>query len=197
MLRARGGHGAAEAGGDLLLSPPPLAHLHLGTALLQAQRPEEALTHCRFVLMLQPGHADALLNQAAALQTLGRATEALATLDRLLALQPDSAEAHLNRGIVLQGLNRLEEAQASLDRALALDPESPAAHLARNQPDQALALLEAAFRAHPNHIVATNLLQLPAWTGHPAARRGPPPVLDDSILAISYLQDWGDLRELG
>ena len=81
--------------------------------------------------MLQPGHTDALLNQAAALQTLGRAAEALATLDRLLALQPDSPAAHLNRGIVLQGLNRLEDAQASLDCALALDPVAPAAHLAR------------------------------------------------------------------
>lgn len=124
--------------------------------------------------------------------------------DAVAARLPHLPSVHVERANALCRAGRLDEAEAALDRARELgfpiggilSNQRACIALARHRPGQALALLEEAFRAHPNHIVATNLLQLRAWSGRPTDRRGPPPVLDDSILALSYLQDWGDQLEL-
>ena len=124
---------AAKILGEALQINPrsALAHFNLGVALWNLHRPEEALAHYQYSLILQPGNANALMNRATALQALGRQEEALASLDKFLTLQPDAPEGHLNRGIVLQGLLRLDEALASLDLAIALKPDLAEAHMAR------------------------------------------------------------------
>ncbi len=105
------------------------AHANLAYALVELERPEEALASCDTALAMKPDHADALCSRGNALRILGRWEEALASYDKALPLKP--AEALHNRGAVLQILNRAEEALACVDRALVLKPDFPEAHLIR------------------------------------------------------------------
>lgn len=109
--------------GALKLNPrSAYAHLNLGIALWNLERPEESLSHYQLSLLLNPNQPDGLLRYAFALQTLNRTREALDSWNRLLGLVPDHAVALLNRGMTLQDLHRGAEARASFDQALALDP---------------------------------------------------------------------------
>ncbi len=98
------------------------AHLHLGIALHELNRPGEALASFDRALAIEPALAAALGNRGNVLRGLKDPEAALVTYDRLLALLPDSADTLNNRGIALQELNRRDEALASYDRALALQP---------------------------------------------------------------------------
>jgi protein O-GlcNAc transferase len=96
------------------------AHLHIGYALLQLARHEEALASCDRALAIKPGIPEALNNRGIALLGLARYEEALTSFDRALAIRPDFPEALSNRGNALFRLSRHEEALASSNRALAI-----------------------------------------------------------------------------
>ena len=63
-------------------------------------------------LALHPSFADASINRANALRTLGRNEEALRAFDLGIELKPDLAGNHLARGNVLLDLKRPADAGA-------------------------------------------------------------------------------------
>jgi len=97
-------------------------HSSIAEALQRLGRFEEAITHYRQALALDPGYVEALYNCGNILLKLKNFAEALANYDRVLAIEPDFAEAIHNRGNTLFELTRYEEALADYDRALVIKP---------------------------------------------------------------------------
>ncbi len=135
----------------------PAAHLHMGNALLELQRNDEALASYERALKLKPDYAEALGNRGNVLLILKRADEALACHERALKLTPGDHELYNNRGNALQDLNRPEEAMASYQRALALQPDYAEALsnygnalLTLKRYDEALVTLDHAIALRPD-----------------------------------------------
>jgi protein O-GlcNAc transferase len=111
----------------LSISPnSQLALLNHSIALLELNRPEEALAQCDRALLLGGDQARGHALRATALRALKRGEEALANYDHAIALAPGNPEIHFNRANVLKDLRRLEEALAGYDATLKIAP----AHLA-------------------------------------------------------------------
>jgi tetratricopeptide (TPR) repeat protein len=75
-----------------LRASPEVRHA-LGTALLRAERPAEAVPHLKRVVQLRPAMADAHYDLAIALLSLERWPEAIIPLQQTLRLQPSHPEA--------------------------------------------------------------------------------------------------------
>src|SRR5262249_235483 len=63
------------------------AHLHIGYALLELKRYEDALASCDRALAIKPGIPEALNNRGIALLGLARYGEAIDSFDRALAIR--------------------------------------------------------------------------------------------------------------
>jgi predicted O-linked N-acetylglucosamine transferase (SPINDLY family) len=98
------------------------AHHHLANALVDLQRPEEAIASYRQALACEPGHAEIHVNLGAALLTLARPVEAERCLRAALALQPDLALAHLDLGNACVQQGRWQQGLAHHQQAVALAP---------------------------------------------------------------------------
>ena len=93
-----------------LLSPPLMMAItenNLGTALQEARRYDEAVTHHQRAIALMPGYAPAHNNLGASLRAAGRLDEAVVAYRKALALKPDFASASYNLANAL-----LEQGQA-------------------------------------------------------------------------------------
>ncbi len=106
----------------------PEAHYHLGSALLNARRPEEALISFHRALSLAPGYVPAQSAMGSTLHSLGRIEEAVTCYQQLLRQNPGYAEMHSNLGHALRQLGRPGEAAASCLRAIQLNPRLAEAH---------------------------------------------------------------------
>ncbi|MFO8057541.1 MAG: tetratricopeptide repeat protein [bacterium] len=92
-------------------------------ALLEEQRPHQALTACRLACELGPDNADPFINRAVALYRLGRNKKAGSFLSRAVAEFPESASARFNYGRYLEKIEKKPaSAQKQYRRALKLDP---------------------------------------------------------------------------
>src|SRR5262249_49191600 len=98
------------------------AHTNLGTVLTKLGQLDEALTHLRQALVLDPTNVDALICIGHVLHMLDRPEEALAQCTKLASL-PLGVEALNNVAQLLVTLNRREEALGFCDRALAIRPD--------------------------------------------------------------------------
>lgn len=98
------------------------AHLNLGTALADAGRPSEGLSHLQRALELKPGTPEILNSLADVLNRLNRASEALPFVEQALQERPDFAEAHNTRGVAMMALGRAAEGIAGFERAVELAP---------------------------------------------------------------------------
>jgi tetratricopeptide (TPR) repeat protein len=77
------------------------ARATLGDALIEANRPAEALLHYQTALRLQPDHAPMLHTSIAnALVRLGRMADAIRHYEDALRLNPNDAEARANLSAV-------------------------------------------------------------------------------------------------
>jgi tetratricopeptide (TPR) repeat protein len=94
-------------------------------AVLELDRPADALASLDRVLANAPGHVEAHAYRGNALMKLGRVEEALESFDRALAGRADYAIALTSRGNALAELGRFEEALASYDRALRTPGDYP------------------------------------------------------------------------
>jgi tetratricopeptide (TPR) repeat protein len=106
----------------------PEAHYNLGTALLGARRPDEALTSFRRALSLAPEYVPAHSALGSTLHSLGRIAEAVTCYQQLLQRNPGYAEMHSNLAHALRQLGRPGEAAASCLRAIQLNPRLAEAH---------------------------------------------------------------------
>lgn len=104
-------------------SPTPGALNDLGNLLVLAGRYDEAETHYRRALSVDPAGTRARFNLGLLLQTRGETEEARQLYDAVLELEPRHAWAHYQLGALFERQNDERRAVASYGRALALDPE--------------------------------------------------------------------------
>ena len=72
---------------------------HMGIALADLRRPEEAVASFDRALELQPDYVEALVNRGNLLQELRRPEDALRSFSRAVELRPGFAIAHYNEGL--------------------------------------------------------------------------------------------------
>ncbi len=112
---AEQGHRSAEA-----------ERLTVQSDLLRLQgRLPEAEAAARRAMVLDPGHAGAVMHLGNALAAQTRLDEAEAAFGQALALRPDFAEANNNRGLSLMRRGQVTLAEQDLRRALDLRPDRP------------------------------------------------------------------------
>jgi len=99
-----------------------LAHLNLGEAFQEQNRPAEALAEYQEVLRLAPGREEAYNNIGRILSDQGRPAAALEYCQAALQLNPKSPAQHNSVGIILAELGRVDEALRQFDEALQLNP---------------------------------------------------------------------------
>ena len=102
----------------------PLRHDAVAALYLDDGQFDQAITHFRRSLALNPASASTHYNLGYALSVSGRQDDAAAEFGEALRLDPDYAQAHNNLGAVLQLLGRADEALAHYRRAVALRPDN-------------------------------------------------------------------------
>ncbi len=102
--------------------PNPVAENALGGELLEAGRLDEAATHLRQAIALDPKYADAYENLGSALRKLGRWQEAESAYRSAIQLAPRDALARNNLGFLLIQRGRLAEAEKQLQLAIEFQP---------------------------------------------------------------------------
>ncbi len=101
--------------------------LNLGAALYLANRPDEAVSHLRYVLAFEEQNSMALLNLAACYDALGQIDASIATLETLVSARPTWKDAHYNLGVAYYKQKRYEEAIEALRHELSLNGKNTAA----------------------------------------------------------------------
>ena len=137
------------------------AHRHLGNALRQLGRLDEAVLSYDRAIELRPDFKEAHVNRAMTLLTLRRAGEALTGFEQAITLGADDAAVHTFRASALIDLNRPEEALAACEKALAWDANYAdasvnrgAAHYRLGAHAAAAESSEIAIRLQANHAEA-------------------------------------------
>lgn len=152
----------------------PRAQDSLGTALLEADRVDEAIVAYQNALRLEPNNADATNNLGTALEKKNDLDGAIAQYQRALQLDPAHAKAHFNLGNAYSTLRRADDAIAEFQRAIQLDPTYAKAHvnlgnilLHLRRVDEAAQHYQEALRLDPEDFRAHHSLgSLFARTGH-------------------------------
>lgn len=106
----------------------PQAYSKLAALLVDAQKPEDALSICDLGLNICGSNPLILWSRGMTLQALARYQEALDCLVKAEALLPPSEAMMINMAGVLLCLGRLAESRSYLERACALEPGSAEAH---------------------------------------------------------------------
>jgi tetratricopeptide (TPR) repeat protein len=101
-----------------------LAASLLGSYLVQAGRPAEALGALAPLAAKTPPDVEVLTVKALALARLGRTPEALATLEQAAKLDPSNAMVAVHRGTIRLMAGQREAARADFEAALALSPRN-------------------------------------------------------------------------
>lgn len=137
----------------------------LGVTNVNLGQLDEAISHFRHALELNPIYADALTNLGAALLAQGKYAEVIEICERALRLRPNVAETHASLGAALWQRGRTDESILHNRKALQLNPDlvSPRLNLdvalfAKGRYDEAIADLEYVLQLHPQDEVARKLL---------------------------------------
>ena len=132
------------------------AQYNLGTALLDAQRPEDALAAFRLATEQRPDHVKAHTNTGTSLMRLGRTDEAAKSLRRALEINPRHGISLLNLAAVEIRRGRYGEALTLYQRLIEVEPRRAAAHAGmsialRNlgRTDEALRSIDRALALDP------------------------------------------------
>jgi tetratricopeptide (TPR) repeat protein len=97
-------------------------YLHMGIALGELNRNEEALKYLRRAADLDPENAKVWYNEGVALEALNRPSDALRAYRRAVELDPQMTNAWGNRGVTAYRTDRYDEAAKAFDTATDLDP---------------------------------------------------------------------------
>ena len=142
-----------------------LAQENLGKALLQSNRPEEAVAPFATGVKLDPQHADTHFNLGRALVESGRLEEGIAEYRAALEIRPQDAEVENNLGVALVQAGKLEEAIQTFTTVTQYKPDYELAYanlggalaqIGRNQ--EAVQVLTRALELKPGAIEVRNNL---------------------------------------
>lgn len=114
--------------------------------------------------------------------------------EAVVGILPNLHCAHLELANAYLRAGRLEEATSELDRAeelgfpidVIITNQRACISLAKAETEKAYALLEGAIKSSPCRIIEHNYNKLRTWLESPIHKRGEPPKLTDSILALSF-----------
>lgn len=141
----------------------PIGHFNLAHALIQSNRMDEAISHLRRAVELDPDYPEAHSNLGAALSTQGLHQEAVEHCLAAIRLRPGFADAYGNLGAALLGLNRLDEAEQAFREAISLDRENASfeyglgvALARKGRHREAVGHFRNAVRISPRHLDAQN-----------------------------------------
>jgi tetratricopeptide (TPR) repeat protein/mono/diheme cytochrome c family protein len=104
------------------------AYNYLGAALLEQNRPQEALAAFRRAAAIDRRDERLPFNVGNVLAMLRRPAEAAAAYERALAINPDFLDAHVNYAVLLSSHGRAREALAHYARAVEIQPDSAIIH---------------------------------------------------------------------
>lgn len=114
----------------------------VGGALLQANRPQEALNYLERVAAEWSEDAQAQVNLGTCLLQLGRLADAKRHAERAIRVAPDMGRAHLLRARILRLTGRPAEALESWQEAARTEPDNPGLRRESQAIQQALARAE-------------------------------------------------------
>jgi predicted Zn-dependent protease with MMP-like domain len=145
----------------------PVVHFLAGLALLELDKPDQAVAFLEKAASLDPDDSDMRANLALSLFLCSRFDEAQQETDRVLAIDDGSPDGHYVAALLLERADHFEEADRQFERAAKLDPERFASP-GRLEPEQfeqevlkARAILDDSFKAHLDRVVVT-IDQLPS-----------------------------------
>ncbi|MGB7217936.1 MAG: tetratricopeptide repeat protein, partial [Vicinamibacterales bacterium] len=113
---------------SLRLSPNAEAHVNLGVALAGKGRLDEAVSHYRAALQLDPRFPPAHLDLGLALQAQGHVDEAISEFRAAVSLQANFTEAHYALGLLLAAQGNADEAALELTQVVQAQPDRAEAH---------------------------------------------------------------------
>jgi tetratricopeptide (TPR) repeat protein len=96
---------------------------NLGVALFNLGQLDQAISHYRTAIKLDPNFGKAHNNLGNALARKGMLDEAISQYSRALELKTDYPEAHNNLGVALAQQGKMNEAIVQFDQALRLKPD--------------------------------------------------------------------------
>lgn len=145
-------------------------HNNLGFELALHGRIDEAITHYRAALRINPGFEWGHINLGSALFSQGKKAESFAYYQSVLKAKPDFVGVHHNFGILLLRVGATDEAVVHFREALRLKPDFAevynslgAALVSQGEMQEAMANFRRAIRIKPDLVVAkTNLENLSA-----------------------------------
>ena len=100
----------------------------IGSELLAAGQPQQALVYFERSVKNHPGDPEALKSLASTLLVVGRVDDAIDRLRDVLEIAPIDSQAHHNLGTALFEQGRLTEAMAHLEKAVEWNPDLAEAH---------------------------------------------------------------------
>jgi tetratricopeptide (TPR) repeat protein len=106
-----------------------MAHLNLGTIVLQKGRVDEATARFQKALAIKPDYAEAQYNLGLVSFKLGRMDEAITQYQKALAIKPDYTDAFYNLCLSFSKQGRLDEAISYYQQALQINPDFLDAHI--------------------------------------------------------------------
>jgi tetratricopeptide (TPR) repeat protein len=141
------------------------AENNLGTDLLAAGKVDDAITHFRNALRIEPEDADSHYSLGTALLQKGSIDEAIAEFQGALQIEPGDADAHYNLAAAFRQEGKLDEAIAHYQSALQFKPDNAEAHYnlavalrQEGRVDEAITHYEAALKLKPDNADAENNL---------------------------------------
>jgi serine/threonine protein kinase/tetratricopeptide (TPR) repeat protein len=179
-IHLQGKKRAEEAVGYLraalaLRSDSPGVHLNLGTALLDMDDLDGAMTCFQAAIAINRTYAQAHCNLAFVLQLKGKLDDAIAGYHTAIGLKPNLFEAHNNLGFVLQRVGKLEQAIAECRVAIRLDSKRGEPHMIlglvlerQSKHDEAIAQFREAiniapYTAHFHYELGAALERMGKW----------------------------------
>jgi tetratricopeptide (TPR) repeat protein len=148
-----------------------VAHINLGSVLVQEASLDEAMAPFQRMLQINPDNADAHVSLGNILTQKGEVDEAITHFQKALQIRPNYALAHNNLGNILMQKGEVDEAIAHFQKAVQIRPNYAQAHnnlalalLQKGRAAQAIAQYQNALRINPDNAeahynLATALLQ--------------------------------------
>ncbi|HMH53501.1 MAG TPA: tetratricopeptide repeat protein [Candidatus Acidoferrum sp.] len=138
-----------------------IAHINLGTALLDRGKPAAAIEHFQQAVNIRPDYAEAHYNWGTALTHQGKLAEAIDHFQQAVRIRPDYAEVHNNWGTALLDQRKLGEAIDHFQQAIQIRPDYAEAHsnlgfalALQGKPAEAIERYQQALRIQPDYAGA-------------------------------------------